>query len=284
MRLLIDNNIQIYRTMSVNWFDCESYKVFDQVQPILTDYVLMEYRRTVIKGIKCLCELIQDMPFLDSKMLKVRLIDILGELLNRIGAPGNTYVSNRQYRLMVKILGFYLNNNSEYLEHTTTKRFILDLTFFAEELEEHLFYRFESSSDINDVRITGNYHNIFMCSLSDKSNGFYCKKGKMTCNVSQIIDSDGYCLITDKILGGDTKIYGDLNCDHLTFNFEPHSIGKSIGQSCFRISDILHASSCMVLQVGLLTSDKELAVLADIVGINACLYREKDSSFTGLHC
>jgi len=282
MRLLVDNNIQIYRTMSVEWLNNKCDQIFSHVEPILTDYVLMEYRRTAILGIKLLCHLVDDMPQgSDNKMLRVRLSDVLADLLVEIGSPSKRYVTTRQIRLTVQILGFYLKQNPESLDNLSPKGFTEHLTFWAEELEDYFFYIYRYGTEIKDVRDSGGYCAVFGCSLSKKNDGYFCKTGKFDCKITEILDSEGYRRIANEILDGDAGIYDELEDNHLNLRFDPQSAGKSIGRRCFQISDILHASSCIALKVGLLTADKELAKLTNKLGIPTCTYSKKDSSFKG---
>lgn len=277
MKALIDNNIQIYRTITSSWAENHCNQIFDEVEPVLTDYVLMEYRKTVLQSIEILCILIRDIqgPF-NNSVLRQRL----GDLLENIGSPTNFFISPRKKNLILSILGFFINQHQDFLNDLNPDEFIEHLIFWAEELEHHQFYVFNRGGKKEDVRKCDNYHEIFKCSLSDKNAKFNCSQGKFPCRVKSVMKTECYQRILDIIMTSNLGIYGDVRDSYQMGKLKGGGRGdKSVGVKCFKISDLLHATSCLKLQTGMVTSDEDLSILTDNADIKTYFYVKKSRGF-----
>ncbi len=178
MRTLVDNNIQIYKTTALWWKTNLLDNTFDDydVSPVVSDYVLMEYRKTIIRAIGLLSDLIGDVK---GGNLNERIV----EILNHIVSSKKAYASHKMRNLLVEMLSYYHLKRPEYLEGYNTDEFPEFLKSWAEQFELFHFFVFKIDGVYVDIRDKYNnaYVDIFSCPLARQGAKYTCNKTKQTC-------------------------------------------------------------------------------------------------------
>lgn len=247
MYFLLDNNIQIYRTVTSWWKKKNCDEIFNSIEPISTDYVLMEYRKTVIDTIHLIVKWVNEIPEASNENeIKIRL----GEILEHFSSPGY-YTSRRKIDLIIGITGYFINENPSYLLGLYKNEFIEALEYWAEELEMHSFYKFIKNGQHKNIQNDNLFYNLFACPLSQKNQKTTCRKGENICNIGDILNSSFFNDLYSIVINNEIDVYDNL-IELQNFMKDIPNNGKSIGQKkCFKISDILHATTCMIAESGI---------------------------------
>ena len=282
MKTLIDNNIQVHRLVARRWKTADCDRVFERLEPVTTDYVLMEFRKTVIKSLRLLRNLISDVldarpEANDHDTLRERL----GELLAVMSTEPTRYLTSRNRTLLLGIIAYLLKENTLFIEGMAPTEFMEFLDFWSEELETRLFFVFVCSGRVINVRENGNHLEVFDCPLSYPGDRHTCQRGKLECRAVNIIQTGAYRRIMEKIISAEADGYRSLTTVFQGKAWQEMKNGRSLGQGiCFTIADTYHVATCLIEGLGLLTSDGALAMLARSVEVPVNHFSVKDFSFT----
>ena len=263
MDIVIDNNIQVYRTMSSWWKDFGCDSVFNNTTPIVTDYLLMEYRKTVIDSMHLLIDLINDIP---QELQENGLRNRLGELLQKIATP-KIFLTPRKKNLILSVLGYFIIKNPEFLYGLNKSQFIDILNLWSDTLETKEFYEFVINGKVVNIKQQKLFIDLFSCPLSRRGNKITCRKNENTCNVIDIINTHYFSQLIKIAKENNIKEYHQLK-EIATIGKKLFKNGRSIGQRrCFKISDLFHAVTCLWAECGIVTSDRSLKILSDLAQI-----------------
>ena len=105
----------------------------------------------------------------------------------------------------------------------------------------------------------------------------------MGCRVVPILQSSAYESVVDKILHGAAAVYDELKGMLCKPDFYTKNTDRSIGERiCYKISDTLHAVTCVLNKIGLVTADHDLAKLSKLLGTSVFLYLKNNPCFKNL--
>ena len=274
MKVFIDNDIQIIRTLYLVWND-KSKKIFSGKNIISSDYALLEYKRTVIECFKILIGLVDHDLNWDSEAVNKRL----SRITESLSSTPPFYITERQRKLTLCLLTFLLSKRYDYLVDLDSNKFIESMSYWAEELENVDFFEYLQDGKIIDIRDNDNYKIFFDCECVAQKNLKNCSKAKNTCKLPIHIKSEAFKRIMETIADKSNNFYKkELNILNKIWNDKTKK--GSIGNICFKISDICHTLFCLHESSALISSDKEFTELIHALGQKAYRYDRKTNVFT----
>lgn len=278
MKKLVDSSVQILRTITDRGTAAEWGKVFAGCEPVLTDYVLMEYRKTVIRALNHLADLVDEIGIINGRTMdEGSLMLRLGEVMEEVSVYPPRYYTARERTLLMAVIGYFQRHPQEFLRTWSPEELGDYIRWWALDLETHAFFVFAYGEHIENCKDEGNYLTAFKCPLAVQNGLYRCRKGTLECRISDILSSSAYRRAVEPILMRTTDVYTDL-LETISALVEGEvKDGKSVGQKrCFKVSDTFHVSMCLHRLLGLLTADKAMATLAEVLEVDVGHVQVKD--------
>lgn len=271
-RHLLDTSIQIRRLIYYQWKEnCLDY-IWDIVTPVVSEYVLMEFKNSLINSIQFLIDLVEEIKDLSKEkreedIVSIRLRDIIKQL-----SVTSKRISDRKIKLALAIAEQMLKEGHEYPRSQTPQEVIEILKFHAIDLESFWFYwypRYGKPQIAQVINTTNCYIAEHKTPLNEDDDSYTCKKGQYKCNIishcknpsmesiCELVKNKELKIRSTRLKKGIEKIYNNvLKKDNLDLNL---SIGQKL---CWPVGDAIIFSKARENNIGLMTSDFDQRVFS----------------------
>jgi hypothetical protein len=289
---IIDTSIQIKRLLSREWKRKGLDILWIDVKPIVSAYLMMEFKNSFIRSIEYLisiireikmgCEVSDDRRYQKTTdQVKIRLEDVVRQL-----SETTQRMSDRKYKIILGVAAELLHEGNKYPRYLNPDEVIDRLKFYAEDLESHWFFTFPKNGTgvkAEMINTTKCYLSHNLSPLQDGNSLYKCIKAQYPCAICEYLDSNGARAINQVIMDKSTHI-DSRKLRRGVFNYysklESNKIikGRSLGQRiCWAIGDAIIFSKCLNFKCGIFSADSDLRSFAIHFGID---YIHIDSDYS----